>query len=108
MTDGEFNAPYCNGVMARGYNAPNAESNNCDPDNGEPYAQSRALCDAMKAQGVIVYTVGFQIGSRGNARTLLQYCASSASGFHDAGSGSELSEAFNAIGRDITKLRISR
>ncbi len=108
MTDGEFNAPYCNGVMARGYNAPNAESNNCDPDNGEPYAQSRALCDAMKARGVIVYTVGFQIGSRGNARTLLQYCASSASGFHDAGSGSELSEAFNAIGRDITKLRISR
>ena len=108
MTDGEFNAPYCNGVMARGYNAPNAESNNCDPDNGEPYAQSRALCDAMKAQGIIVYTVGFQIGNSGNARALLQYCASTPGGFHDAGSGTELSEAFNAIGRDITKLRISR
>ena len=108
MTDGEFNAPYCNGVMARGYNAPNAESNNCEPDNGEPYAQSRALCDAMKAQGVIVYTVGFQIGNSGNARSLLRYCASTTSGFYDAGSGTELSEAFNAIGRDITKLRISR
>ena len=108
MTDGEFNAPYCNGVMARGYNASNSESNNCDPDNGEPYAQSRALCDAMKVQGIIVYTVGFQIGNSGNARALLQYCASTPSGFYDAGSGTELSEAFNAIGRDITKLRISR
>tara|TARA_R110002167_G_scaffold20976_5_gene76329 strand:+ start:8100 stop:9977 length:1878 start_codon:yes stop_codon:yes gene_type:complete len=108
MTDGEFNAPYCQGVMARGYNGANSESNNCDPDNGEPYAQSRALCDAMKARGIIVYTVGFQIGNAGNARTLLQYCASTTSGFYDAGSGTELSEAFNAIGRDITKLRISR
>jgi Flp pilus assembly protein TadG len=108
MTDGEFNAPYCKGVMARGYNASNSESNNCDPDNDEPYAQSRALCDAMKLKGVIVYTVGFQIGNSGNARSLLQYCASTSSGFYDAGSGAELSEAFNAIGRDITKLRISR
>ncbi len=108
MTDGEFNAPYCNGVTARGYNASNATSINCDPDNGEPYAQSRALCDAMKAQGIVVYTVGFQIGSTGNARALLQYCASTSSGFYDAGSGTELSEAFNAIGRDITQLRISR
>jgi hypothetical protein len=108
MTDGEFNAPYCNGVTARGYNASSAASNNCDPDNGEPYAQSRALCDAMKAQGVVVYTVGFQISAGGGAEGLLQYCASTASGFYNAGSGTELSEAFNAIGRDITQLRISR
>ena len=108
MTDGEFNAPYCEGVMARGYNGSNSESNNCAPDNGEPYAQSRALCDAMQVQGIVVYTVGFQIGNSGNARSLLQYCASTSSGFYDAGSGTELSEAFNAIGRDITKLRISR
>ncbi len=107
MTDGEFNAPYCQGVTARGYNAPNSASNNCDPDNGEPYAQSRALCDAMKAQGIVVYTVGFQIAA-GGATDLLAYCASTPSGFYNAGSGTELSEAFNAIGRDITKLRISR
>lgn len=108
MTDGEFNAPYCNGVTARGYNASNSASNNCDPDNGEPYAQSRALCDAMKAQGIVVYTVGFQISAGGGAEDLLEYCASTSSGFYNAGSGTELSEAFNAIGRDITQLRISR
>lgn len=108
MTDGEFNAPYCNGVTARGYNASSAASNNCDPDNGEPYGQSRALCDAMKAQGIMVYTVGFQIDAGGGAEDLLEYCASTASGFYNAGSGTELSEAFNAIGRDITQLRISK
>ncbi len=108
MTDGEFNAPYCNGVTARGYNASSAASNNCDPDNGEPYGQSRALCDAMKAQGIMIYTVGFQIDAGGGAEDLLEYCATTSSGFYNAGSGDELSEAFNAIGRDITQLRISR
>ena len=108
MTDGEFNAPYCGGVIARGYNASSAASNNCDPDNGDPYAQSRALCDAMKAQGIMVYTVGFQINAGGASESLLAYCATTSSGFYNAGSGAELSEAFNAIGRDITQLRISR
>lgn len=108
MTDGEFNAPYCNGVTARYYNASSSASNNCDPDNDEPYAQSRALCDAMKVQGIMVYTVGFQISPGGGAENLLEYCASTSSSFYNAGSGTELSEAFNAIGRDITQLRISR
>ena len=108
MTDGEFNAPYCKGVMARGYNGSSSASINCDPDNGEPYAQSRALCDAMKVKGIVVYTVGFQIAAGGDAETLLKYCASTSSSFYNAGSGTALSEAFNAIGRDITQLRISR
>ena len=108
MTDGDFNAPYCNGVMARGYNAGSSASINCDPDNGEPYAQSRALCDAMKVNGIVIYTVGFQITAGGNSETLLKYCASTPSSFYNAGSGTALSEAFNAIGRDITQLRISR
>ncbi len=108
MTDGEFNAPYCGGVIARGYNAASAASNNCDPDNGDPYTQSRALCDAMKAQGIMIYTVGFQITAGGASEDLLAYCATTSSGFYNAGSGTELSEAFNAIGRDITQLRISR
>ena len=108
MTDGEFNAPYCSGVTARGYNAASSASNDCDPDNGEPYAQSRALCDAMKVRGIVVYTVGFQISAGGESEALLAYCASTASGFYNASSGTELSAAFNAIGRDITKLRISR
>ncbi|MDI1325920.1 MAG: ubiquitin-activating E1 FCCH domain-containing protein [Brevundimonas sp.] len=108
MTDGEFNAPYCQGVIAAGYGANNAVSNGCSPDNGEPFAQSRDLCDAMKAQGVVVYTVGFQITVGAQADTLLRYCASTATGYFNASNGTALSEAFAAIGRDITQLRISR
>lgn len=112
MTDGEFNAPYCSGVIVTGFGAGSSQSSACEPDNvpdnAEPYTQSRALCDAMKARGIVVYTVGFQIPAGGGAEALLADCASSASGYFNAGSGAELSEAFAAIGRDITKLRISR
>ncbi|HZV84787.1 MAG TPA: ubiquitin-activating E1 FCCH domain-containing protein [Brevundimonas sp.] len=108
MTDGEFNAPYCEGVIAAGNGAANSVSNGCAPDNGDPFGQSRSLCDAMKAQNVVVYTVGFQITAGGEADSLLRYCASTASGYYNAASGTALSSAFAAIGRDITKLRISR
>ncbi len=108
MTDGEFNAPYCKGVTARNYNASSAQSNNCDPDNGEPYAQSRALCDAMKGQDIMIYTVGFQIPAGSRAENLLKYCATNSGSYYRAGSGAQLSEAFSAIGRDITQLRISK
>ncbi|KQY80551.1 ubiquitin-activating E1 FCCH domain-containing protein [Brevundimonas sp. Root1423] len=108
MTDGEFNAPYCNGVIAEGYGTADSASNGCSPTNGEPFGQSRALCDAMKAQGIIVYTVGFQIAAGAPSDTLLRYCATTSSGYFNAGSGAALSQAFAAIGRDITQLRISR
>lgn len=112
MTDGEFNAPYCGGVIVAGYGANNTDSSACEPnnvpDNAEPYTQSRALCAAMRAQGIVVYTVGFQIPAGGGAESLLSDCASTPSGYFNAGSGAELSEAFAAIGRDITRLRISK
>lgn len=108
MTDGEFNAPHCQGVIATGYGANNNVSNGCSPDNGDPFVQSRALCAAMKAQGIVVYTVGFQIAVGASSDDLLRDCASTASGYYNAASGTALSEAFAAIGRDITQLRISR
>lgn len=109
MTDGEFNTPYCTGVLAR--NAGSGSGNtriDCDAENGDTYAQSRALCTAMKAEGVIVYTVGFQITAGGDAARLLADCASTRDKFFMPSSGGDLSEAFAAIGRDITKLRISK
>lgn len=108
MTDGEFNAPYCKGVIAQGYGAASSVSNGCSPDNGDPFAQSRGLCDAMKAQGVIVYTVGFQIAVGAASDSLLRDCASTPTSYYNAASGADLSAAFAAIGRDITRLRISK
>lgn len=109
MTDGEFNTPYCGGVIGR--NASTGSGDNqykgqCDGIN--PYAHSEQLCTAMKARGVRVYTVGFQIASGGAAAELMRDCATSEQHVYLPESGGDLSEAFAAIGRDITRLRISK
>ena len=111
MTDGEFNTPYCSGVISRQGGTGSGDNNekiDCDADNGNPFDQGRAMCAAMKARGVLVYTVGFQITAGGDAANMLQACATSPTNFYLAGSGGDLSEAFAAIGRDITQLRISK
>ncbi|HWQ85219.1 ubiquitin-activating E1 FCCH domain-containing protein [Brevundimonas sp.] len=111
MTDGEFNTPYCSGVISRDAGSgsgSNSEKIDCAADNGDPFAQGIAMCTAMKNQGVLVYTVGFQITAGGNAANMLQSCASTPANFYLPASGGALSEAFAAIGRDITQLRISK
>ena len=111
MTDGEFNTPYCSGVISRDAGSGsgnNSEKIDCGADNGNPFDQGRAMCAAMKNRGVLVYTVGFQITAGGDAANMLQACASTPANFYLAGSGGDLSEAFTAIGRDITRLRISK
>ena len=111
MTDGEFNTPYNTGIIAQDAGSGSGSSSdkiNQNATNGDPFDQAAALCNGMKAQGIIVYTVGFQIAAGGQAAEILADCATSPSHAHLPTSGSDLSEAFAAIGRDITKLRISR
>ena len=74
MTDGEYNTMYCNGVSARdSYQA----KINCNATNGQAYTQARTLCTNMKAEGITVYTVGFQLGGSGSTSyQTLQQCAS--------------------------------
>ena len=111
MTDGAFNTPYCSGVISRQAGAGSGGSSakiDCDATNGDPFAQSRALCTAMKAQGVVVYTVGFGITAGTDEAAVLADCASTPSNVFLPADGGDLSEAFAAIGRDIKQLRISR
>ena len=111
MTDGEFNTPYCSGVISRQAgtgSGSNTGKIDCDADNGDPFAQGVAMCTAMKNRGILVYTVGFQITAGGDAANMLETCASTPSNFYLPASGGDLSEAFAAIGRDITQLRISK
>jgi Flp pilus assembly protein TadG len=67
------------------------------------------ICDNIKAAGIIIYTVAFQIpGDQAGALDLLNSCASDADKYFAPGTNSELLAAFNAIGRDITELRVSQ
>lgn len=117
MTDGEFNTPFCQGVIAKdaGTGSGDAETHiNCDATNGDGFAQSVQICQAMRAQGIVVYTVGFNLGTgRGRAGIdtayeVMETCATSSEHFFPAATGTDLKEAFKSIGRDITRLRIAR
>lgn len=111
MTDGEYNSGYCNGVIAANSTSGSGSAAlhiNCNAPNGHPFDQTLALCTAMKNAGVIVYTVGFQVVDDARARALISDCATSSGNVYMANSGADLRQAFSAIGRDITQLRISR
>ena len=111
MTDGDYNTPYCSGVIAQNALSGSGGSTdkiNCNATNGHSFDQARALCDGMKAQGIIVYTVGFQVSSGSSAAAILAQCATSANHAYLPASGADLSDSFKAIGRDITRLRISK
>ena len=111
MTDGEFNTPYCGGVIAR--DAGSGSGNlfdkiACNATNGDPFDQAAQLCTNMKAKGIIVYTVGFSITEGSEAASILSTCATDTDKAFLPQSGADLSSDFQAIGRDITRLRISR
>ena len=111
MTDGEFNTPYASGVVARDAGV-NSGSNSYKIDqnatNGNPFDQALSLCTAMKKKGIVVYTVGFQVPSDGAAARLMTGCATTTEHAYLPTSGTDLSQAFRDIGRDITRLRISK
>ena len=111
MTDGDYNTPYCEGVIAQNAGSGSGSATdkiNCNATNGDSFDQAGALCTAMKAEGIIVYTVGFQVASGSSAANILAQCATSPEHAHLPASGADLSDAFKAIGRDITRLRISK
>jgi hypothetical protein len=67
------------------------------------------VCNNAKAAGVIIYTVAFQIpGDEAGALALLNSCASDKDKYFAPGTDAELLAAFNAIGQDISELRVSQ
>jgi hypothetical protein len=112
MTDGEYNTPYCDGVVAQdhtvGWIIPDDEANNCNANNGQPLVQSAAMCTAMKAAGIQVYTVGFQLGSDTGVVDMLTNCATSPSDAYLADNNTELLTAFENIAEDISDLRLAQ
>lgn len=108
MTDGEFNTHYCDGVVSSDSSGVSSNSRiNCAATNGDGFTQARAMCDAMKAQGIVIYSVGFNLAAGSEARDVMEYCASGASRFKDASNGAELQQAFQQIARAIQELRLT-
>jgi hypothetical protein len=72
-------------------------------------ARTSQACANIKAAGIVVYTVAFQIpGDQAGALDLLRSCATDEDKYFAPNTESELLSAFNAIGKDISMLRISQ
>jgi Flp pilus assembly protein TadG len=109
MTDGAFNSPYCNGVISRDAASGSDDArthNSCNAPNGSSIAQAKALCAAMKAKAIVIYTVGFDVGSDATAVDVLTTCASDAAHAYFPTSGSDLKNVFRDIAQQITNLRV--
>lgn len=115
MTDGEFNTDYYNGVIAQDSTSDGSGNKiNQNGPNGSSTSQATSLCTAIKnpANGILLYTVGFEIGSNSttdkNARALLSACATDTSYFYQADSADDLNDAFQQIAQKLNALRIAQ
>lgn len=99
MSDGMFNTSYYNGAI-----------NTTSP------TQAATLCDNIKAAGIKIYTVGFELAQNPapddqNARDLLSTCASDdgkgGKEFYDVGNGADLTAAFKDIAGKLQSLRLA-
>jgi hypothetical protein len=110
MTDGEFNSVHYNGVLAKDSTDGSGTGDkkiNQNSHNGSPFAQSQSLCTAMKAEGVIVYTVGLALTGLTNVTNLMNGCATSPQHVFLPDTGTELKQAFRDIAVQVSNLRIS-
>jgi hypothetical protein len=93
MTDGIYNTV---GGVNHGDYSPTAT-------RSTRFAQE--TCESMRAQGIVVYTIGFEAPSA--AKDALRTCASDAGKFYDAANGDQLRDAFRAIAAELNNLRLA-
>lgn len=105
MTDGEFNYQSCYGIQ-KSLLPSSFASSNCDTKS--EFQQAQTLCTNMKAAGVVIYTVGMQLGTSTTTINFLTNCASDPQYAHLASDAAELQTAFKKIAQSISRLRISR
>ncbi|MBF9030212.1 hypothetical protein HKCCE3408_07380 [Rhodobacterales bacterium HKCCE3408] len=82
--------------------------------NGDPFdprrsenanANLRSICDAARANGILVFTIAFEAPPGG--QDVMQYCATSAAHYYDV-DGIEISDAFASIANTINQLRLTQ
>ena len=112
MTDGEISAQY----RPKQYAYPrscNAATSGSAADAcatvplsaGDALSRMNAVCDRAKANGVTVFTIGFQVNNTSKAQ--MSACASSASHFYDV-SGLDINTAFQSIAASIQKIKLTQ
>lgn len=100
MTDGEFNTAFVGG-------------NSINKEEGKARSAAQGICANMKAEGIEVFTIGFDLGGGETAaKATLRNCAtkdtSSVKHYHEASTGADLDNAFREIIRNIERLVLTQ
>jgi Flp pilus assembly protein TadG len=74
---------------------------------GQMNTKTRAACTNAKQRDVIVYTIAFRLENDAATRALLSDCATDGSKAFVASDGDALNLVFQAIGREISNLRVA-
>ena len=111
MTDGEYNSAYANGVISGAPTVYGSGSGtdhiNMAPNNGDVYTQANSMCAAIKASGIEVYVISFQLDKTQPQRvSLITNCATDASHVID-GDTQSLDSAFANIANKLLAMRIT-
>jgi uncharacterized protein YegL len=94
-------------LFTDGLNTMNRWNGNGHDTSAQVDSRMSALCSAIKATGVTIFTV--QIDTDGSGvSAVLPSCATDASHFFMLTQSSQIASAFQQIGVEITKLRIAR
>lgn len=70
-------------------------------------ARMSTTCEAMKQEGIIIYTITFQL-SNSSTQSLFRNCATSRAHYFNSPSNSELQTVFRRIGNELSNLRITQ
>ena len=65
------------------------------------------VCTATKANGVLVFSIGFEVENAGNADEVLRNCATSPAHYYSA-SGVQISDVFGSIAANVQSLRLTQ
>jgi Flp pilus assembly protein TadG len=113
LTDGENDVNQGgNGMNKSSYNAfgyaKNGHLGSTSGSNANATLDSKTLsvCSAIKAKGIQLYTIGFQVSSA--SKSLLTSCASKPDMFYDSPTNDQLAAIFQDIAQGLNELRIAQ
>lgn len=109
MTDG-MNTAYTNIYTAYGWLSNGSLGTTSDVNTAEATlnAKTKTICDGMKENGILIYTIVFGNGSNSIAKDLMKNCASEVDFYFFSPSTDALKAAFKTIGDSLSKLRVSK
>ncbi|WP_394196128.1 pilus assembly protein TadG-related protein [Litoreibacter albidus] len=78
-----------------------------DHDSTDADRRLRKVCAASREQGIVIFSIGFEINDNTTASNVMSNCATSDSHYY-AVDGIEINAAFGAVARTINQLRLIR